>query len=96
LDFKKVGLNGGGATKAPQQGCESKHLFPRHGRFGAVVGDDCGLERFVVFGVFQSSDDRFGCQSMPDSVGSLSLFAIVGFRPGAPQRVASIGLELLK
>ena len=51
---------------------------------------------FIVFGVFQSSDDRFGCQSMPDSVGSRSLFAIVGFRPGAPQRVASIGLELLK
>ena len=68
LDLKKVGLNRGGATKAPQQRCEPKHQLARYGCFGAVVGDDCSLECLVVFGVFQTSNHGLGCQSVPDSV----------------------------
>jgi hypothetical protein len=50
----------------------------------------------TVFDIFQSDNDSFGSQSVPDRISSRSLFAILGPRAGAPERIASIGLDLSK
>jgi hypothetical protein len=57
-----------------------------------IVGDDCGLKGFVVFGIFEACDYGLGCQSMPDRIGARSLFALVRFGPvlrSALRRLAS-------
>jgi hypothetical protein len=54
----------------------------------------CYLECFVIFGVLQCGDYRFGCQPMPNGVTARCLLA--GFRPrsSALERIAAIGFDL--
>src|SRR5262249_41132453 len=90
------GLNGGSAADAPQQGRQPKHQLALDGCSGIVIRDDGGFERLVVFNIFERDNDSFRRQSMSDCVLPRPLFAIFGFRPGAPQGISSIGIDLSK
>ena len=46
--------------------------------------------------IFQSDNDRFGRQSMPDCILPRAPFNVFGLRTGAPEDAASIGLYLPK
>ena len=46
--------------------------------------------------VFQSDNDGFGSQSLPDRISPRPPFAIFGSWTSAPERIASIGLDLSK
>jgi hypothetical protein len=96
LDLKEIGLNGGGTTHAPQQRCKPEHQLALHGSSGIVIRDDSRFERLIVFDVFQSDHDGFGSQSVPNCISPRPPFASFGFRTGAPDRIASIGLDLSK
>jgi hypothetical protein len=96
LDLKEIGLNGGGTTDAPQQRCKPKHQLALHGSSGVVIRDDGRFECVIVFDVFQSDNDGFGSQSVPNRISPRPPFAILGPRAGASERIASIGLDLSK
>src|SRR5262249_28743734 len=88
------GLNGGSAADAPQQGRKPEHELALDSCSGIVVRDDGCFECLVVFNIFERGNDGLRRQSMSDCVLPRPPFAIFGFRPSAPQRIASIGLDL--
>src|SRR6516164_6590751 len=96
LDLQEIGLNGGSAADAPQQGRQPKHQLALDGCSGIVIRDDGCFECLVVFNIFERDNDGFRRQSMSDCVLTRPPFAIFGFRPSAPQRIASVGLDLSK
>src|SRR5262245_41873929 len=96
LDLQEIGLNGSSAADAPQQGRKPEHELALDRCSGIVVRDDGCLECLVVFNIFERGNDGLRRQSMSDCVLPRPPFAIFGFRPGAPQRIASIGLDLSK
>jgi len=49
LDLKKIGLNGGGTTHAPQQRCKAGHQLALHGSSGVVICDDIRFECLILF-----------------------------------------------
>src|SRR6516165_9465555 len=95
LDLE-IGLNGGSAADAPQQGRQPKHQLALDGWSGIVIRHDGCFERLVIFNIFERDNDGFRRQSMSDCVLPRPPFAIFGFRPGAAQRIAPIGLDLSK
>ena len=94
LDLQEIGLNGSSAADAPQQGRKPEHELALDGCSGIVVRDDGCFECLVVFNIFERGNDGLRRQSMSDCVLPRPPFSIFGFRPGAPQRIASIGLDL--
>jgi hypothetical protein len=59
----------------------------------AIKGDSC-FECLVVFDVFQSDNDGFGSQSVPNCISPRPPFASVSFRTCALECVASVGFDL--
>src|SRR5262245_2428358 len=96
LDLQEIGLNGSRAADAPQQGRKPEHELALDGCSGIVVRDDGCFECLVVFNVFERGNDGLRRQSMSDCVLPRPPFAVFGFRTGAAQRIASIGLDLSK
>jgi hypothetical protein len=96
LDLQEIGLNGGGAADAPEQGRKPEYELALNGCSGIVIRDDGRFKCSVVSNIFQSDNDGFGRQSMSDCVLPRPPFAIGGFGTGAPERIASIGLDLSK
>jgi len=94
LDLKKIGLNGGGTTHAPQQRCDPEHQLALHRSSGVVINGDSCFECLVIFDVFQSGNDGFSSQSVPKCISPP--LASFGLRTCAPQRVASVGFDLSK
>ena len=70
LNFEEAGFNCGGATQPPQQTGQPEDQFPLHSRLGIIIGNNGGLEGFVIFGIFKRTDNGLGRQSMADSVAA--------------------------
>src|SRR5215472_2557954 len=93
LDLKKIGLNGGGTTHAPQQRCDPEHQLALHRSSGVVINGDSCFECLVIFDVFQSGNDGFSSQSVPKCISPRPPLASFGLRPvllSALRRLASI------
>jgi hypothetical protein len=94
LDLQEVGLDSCGAADAPQQGCQPEREFALDRRSGVEIRDDGCFECSVVLKIFEGDNDGFCRQSMSDCILPRALFAVFGFWAGAPQRIASIRLDL--
>jgi hypothetical protein len=60
LDLEKTGLNHGWAPQSPQQARKAKDQFALDRRFRVIIGGDCQLEGFVVFGILEGLDHGLG------------------------------------
>jgi hypothetical protein len=58
--------------------------------------DDSRFECLIVFDVFRSDNDDFGSHSVSNCISPRPPVASFSFRTGAPERIASIGLDLSK
>jgi hypothetical protein len=65
---------------------EPEHQLALHGSSG-VIRDDGRIECVMVFDIFQSNNNDFGSQSVPDRILPRPLFAAFGFRSGAHERI---------
>ena len=65
-----------------------------------VQGSELGISCLVVtldsLDVFQSDNDRFGRQSVPNCISPRPPFASFSFRTSAPERIGAIGFDLSK
>ena len=87
LDLKEIGLNSGGTTHAPQQRCKPEYQLALHGSSSVIIKGDSRFECFVVLDVFQSDNDGFGSQSVPNCISPRSTLASSVFRTAAPDCV---------
>ena len=94
LDSEQIGLNRGGPPQPPQQGSQAEHEFALDGGTGVVIGDNSRFETAVVVDIFDSFDDGFSAQAVPNGVASRALFAGLCSWTGAPGGIAPIGFDL--
>src|SRR5450759_4326070 len=94
--LKNSCLYGGRATKSPQDACQSKHQFALYRRFGVVVGNHRGFEGLVILCILERSNDGLGREAVAYSVAARTPLAFWRCWPGAFQRVATVGFDLLE
>jgi hypothetical protein len=59
LDCEQFGLDGGGASQPPQQGCQPEHEFTLDRGTSIVIRDHSCLKTAIVVDVLDNLDDRF-------------------------------------
>jgi len=65
-------------------------------RFSVVVGNDCGLESFVIFRIFERSSDGLGGKAVTYGIAARTFFAFLRCWSGTLERVTAVGFYLLE
>ena len=94
LNLEQAGFHGGGSAQPPQGARQPEDELPLDRGLRIIVGNDSGLERFVILGIFEGTDHRLGREPMADGIAAGTLFALFGNWAGAFASVAAVGFEL--
>src|SRR5665811_710080 len=94
--LKKGCLYAGRATKPPEDARQPKHQLALYRRFGVIVGSHRGFERFVILCILECRNYSLGRETVAYCIAARTLFAFWRRWPGAFERVAAIGFDLLE
>src|ERR1019366_10021855 len=94
--FEKSSLDAGRAAKPPQDARQSKYQLALHGRLSVIVGNHRGFEGLVIFAILECRNDSLGREAVAYGVAARAPFAFWCCWPGAFQRVAAVGFDLLE
>src|SRR5450631_1448268 len=94
--FEKSSLDAGRAAKPPQHARQSKHQLALHGRLSVIVGDHRGFEGLVILCILERRNDGLGREAVTYGIAARMPFTLWCCWPGAFERVAAVGFDLLK
>ena len=94
--FEKGSLDAGRSAQPPEDARQSKHQLALHGRFSVIVGNHRGFESLVILCILERRNDGLGRKTVAHGIAARTLFAFRRCWPGAFERVASIGFNLLE
>jgi hypothetical protein len=89
-------LNASGAAQPPQYACQPQYQLALDCRFRIIIRNYGGFEGLVVLCILERGNDGLCSEAMTDGIAARTLFAFRRDRPGALERVAPVGCDLLK
>ena len=94
--LKQGCLYAGRTAQPPQNARQSKHQLALNGRFSVIVGNYCSFEGLVILCILERRNDGLGGKAVAQGIAARTLFALWRRWPGAFERVAAVGLDLLE